>query len=149
MDIELNITAIVVVLGTSVVLPVLIVFLALRQKIESERVKKDIILAALEKDATIDVEELVKKMNAPEKLLKEKLHSKFQWGLILTFLGACGLLYAVWTGIASGSYAFMRDYCLAAFALVSVGVALLISYRVGQKSFAKEIEAEEQHKLQA
>lgn len=140
---------IVAVLGPAVVLPIVIVYLSLKHKTESEKVKKDIILAALEKDATIDVEELVKKMNAPEKLLKEKLHSKFQWGLILTFLGACVLLYAVWTGIASGSYAFMRDYCLGAFALVSVGAALLISYRVGQKSFAKEIEAEEQHKLQA
>ena len=34
---------------------------------------KEIILAALEKNADIDIEELVKKMNKPEKLLKEKL----------------------------------------------------------------------------
>ena len=54
---------IVAVLGPAVVLPIVIVYLSLKHKTESEKVKKDIILAALEKDATIDVEELVKKIN--------------------------------------------------------------------------------------
>ena len=47
-----------------------------------------------------------------------------------------------WTGIIVAWLAKLNTFAI-------FGVALLISYRVGQKSFAKEIEAEEQHKLQA
>ncbi|MGN0228183.1 MAG: hypothetical protein ACI4BH_00080 [Muribaculaceae bacterium] len=57
----------------------------------SERNRKEIILAALEKNANINIEELVRKMNVPEKLLKEKLLSKFTSGLIVSFFGI-GLL---------------------------------------------------------
>ena len=50
------IVALFIVLGTAVILPITIVFLALRGKMASERNRKEIILAALEKNADIDIE---------------------------------------------------------------------------------------------
>ena len=57
-----DIAGLFIVLGTAVILPITIVFLSLKKKIESEKNRKEIILAALEKDANIDIEELVRKM---------------------------------------------------------------------------------------
>lgn len=82
-----NTVVLLIVLGTAVVLPIAIVFLRLKSKMVSERNRKEIILAALEKNANIDVEELVRKMNAPEKLLKEKLLGKLTSGLVFSFFG--------------------------------------------------------------
>lgn len=50
----------------------------------SERNRKEIILAALEKNADIDIEELVRKMNKPEKLLKEKLLKNYSGECLLS-----------------------------------------------------------------
>ena len=82
-----HIMNIIIVLGVTVIMPITIVLLSLRQKMESEKNKKEIILAALEKNTGIDIEELVRKMNAPEKLLKEKLLEKLQRGLVFSLLG--------------------------------------------------------------
>ena len=54
---------------------------------ELEKNKKEIILAALEKNANGDVEKWVGKVRSPGKLLKEKLLEKLQIGLVSVFLG--------------------------------------------------------------
>ena len=145
-----HIMNIIIVLGVTVIMPITIVLLSLRQKMESEKNKKEIILAALEKNTGIDIEELVRKMNAPEKLLKEKLLEKLQRGLVFSLLGvglivtAGGLGYIdgvtpgviIWTGIGGS-------------VLLAVGLAFIISYAVGMKLLAKEMEVEEKNLRQA
>lgn len=142
-----HITGIIIVLGTSVILPITIVFLILRKKTESEKNRKEIILAALEKNADINIEDLVKQMNKPEKLIKEKLLKKLQWGLVTSFLGI-GLLA---TSGYSGFCMHQKDLYalgLGGIILFAVGLAFLISYYVGKKMLAKEMEAEEQEMKQ-
>ena len=50
-NMDKNLAVIIIVLGTSVVLPILLVFFNMRRKMDSEKNKKEIILAALEKNA--------------------------------------------------------------------------------------------------
>lgn len=138
------------VLNTAVVLPISIVFLSLRRKIESEKIKKEIILAALEKDASIDIEELVRKMNKPDKLLKEKLLRKLQWGLVTAFLGLGLLITSGYMGYIGGSSpGDIYVLGLGGAVLLAVGIAFIISYVVGRKMLAKEMESEEQKLRQA
>ena len=115
-----------------------------------DRNRKEIILAALEKNANIDVEELVRKMNAPEKLLKEKLLEKLTSGLVFSFFGI-GLLATAWfVGYVGGSCPDDIFICGIAGAIcLAVGVAFIISCFVGRKILAKEMEAEEQNLRQA
>ena len=145
-----HIMNIIIVLGVTVIMPITIVLLSLRQKMESEKNKKEIILAALEKNTGIDIEELVRKMNAPEKLLKEKLLEKLQRGLVFSLLGVGLIVTAgclgyidgftpgviIWTGIGGS-------------VLLAVGLAFIISYAVGMKLLAKEMEVEEKNLRQA
>lgn len=140
-----NITGILIVLGTAVVLPISVIYLFYRSKMDSERNKKEIILAALKNNASIDIEELVKKMNAPDKMLKEKLLGKLQGGLVSAFLGIVFMAIAGFMGYAGDCnpekiYMFVFGGAI----FLAVGTAFIINYIVGKKLLAKEMEAEEQ-----
>ena len=145
-----DIVGLFIVLGTAVILPITIIFLELRGKMASERNRKEIILAALEKNADIDIEELVRKMNAPDKLLKEKLLNKLQWGLVTAFLGVGAIATAGCMGYVGGGHP--KDIYTLGFGgavLLAVGIAFIISYIVVRKMLAKEMEAEERNLRQA
>ena len=145
-----DIVGLFIVLGTAVILPISIVYLSLKSTMASEKNRKDIILAALEKNADIDIEELVRKMNAPDKLLKEKLLKKLQWGLVTAFLGVGAIATAGCMGYVGGGHP--KDIYTLGFGgavLLAVGIAFIISYIVGRKMLAKEMEAEERNLRQA
>lgn len=137
-----DIFGMIILLGV-IFLPFLVNFLYIRRKMELEKNKKEIILAALEKNANIDIENLVRKLNTPEKLLKEKLLQKLQIGLVSVFLGV-GLLAVIGCFAYTGGH-YREDFNVFGFfgaVLLAVGIAFMISYFVGRKMLAKEMEAE-------
>ena len=67
-------------LGICVALPVMIVWLVMRKKTNETNRRTEIVLAAIEKNSEIDVEDFFKKMNPAQKTLKEKLMQRFLWG---------------------------------------------------------------------
>ena len=141
-----DIFGMIMIMGVSVILPITVISLFLRRKMDSEKIKKEIILAALEKNANIDIENLVRKLNTPEKLLKEKLLEKLQIGLVSVFLGV-GLLAVIGCFAYTGGH-YREDFNVFGFlgaVLLAVGIAFMISYFVGRKMLAKEMEAEEQN----
>lgn len=143
---NIDITGIAIVLGTAVVLPITIVFLSLRRKMQSEKNRKEIILAALEKNADIDIEELVRKMNKPEKLLKEKLLKKLQWGMFTMFFGIGLIGFGVYLDLANiGAYSDELVSIWGGLVMLAIGIAFLANYQIGKKMLAKEMEAEEQN----
>ena len=141
---------ILVPLGICVFLPLMVVWLYIRKKMHSDDMRKEIILAALEKNANIDVEELVKKMNKPEKLLKEKLLKKLQWGMLAFFLGVGMIGYGTYLNCnpMDGKYNSLEIIC-GGLALSAIGIAFLANYHIGKKMLAKEMEAEEHNLRQA
>lgn len=62
-------------IGVAVVLPIAVVAIVFKSAMASERNRKEIILAALEKNPNLDVEDLVKRMKKSEKLIKAYLSS--------------------------------------------------------------------------
>ena len=144
-----DITGIIIVLGTAVILPITLVFLTLRNKIESEKSRKEIILAALEKNADINIEDLVKQMNKPEKLIKEKLLKKLQWGMLTFFLGVGLIGFGIFLHITrmGGTDDPLTSISIG-LVMLAVGIAFLANYHIGKKMLAKEMEAEEQNMKQ-
>ena len=140
-----DLTELLVPIGVCVALPISIVYLILKRKIISENNKKEIILAALEKNADVNIEELVKKTSAPDKLLKEKLLKKLQWGLMTVVLGIGLLIYA----ILVSPDVDLQLYVVGSVALLAIGVSLLFTYLFGKKMLAKEMEVEEQNLRQS
>ena len=139
----------IVCLGVCVILPIVIVALSLRHKLESEKNRKDIILAALEKNSNINVEELVKKMNKPDKLIKEKLLSKFQWGILTSIIGVGFVILSSIMGYQEEDYTDNIQFLgISGAVLLAIGIAFLLTYFYGKKMLSKEMETEEKNMQQ-
>ena len=65
-----NLVEILVPLGVAVALPVCIVAIIFRSAMAADRNRKEIVLAALEKNPNLNVEDLLKGMKKSEKLIK-------------------------------------------------------------------------------
>ena len=128
----------------AVALPILIVWLNNRKKINEANQRTQIVLAAIEKNAETDIEDLLKKMAPQKKLLKEKLLTRLLWGGIIAFVGFCILasnLWLDWLGGADPEMLFLLY--VTGGVLFGIGLAFIINYLVGKKLLAKEIEAEQ------
>jgi len=128
----------------AVVLPILIVWLNNRKKINESNQRTQIVLAAIEKNKETDVEDLLKKMAPQKKLLKEKLLTKLLWGGIIAFVGFSIFASNIWLDYLGGADPEMLFllYVMGGI-LFGIGLAFIINYFVGKKMLAKELEAEE------
>ena len=135
---------ILVPIACGCVLPILIVWFMVRQQMNETNKRSQIVLAAIEKNPDMDIEELIRKISPKKKLLKEKLLTKLLWGCLAGFLGLGFLGIAMWLGFVGGSHP--DDITVAALTgavLLGIGIAFLINYALGKKMLAKEIQAEE------
>ena len=131
-------------LACGCVLPIVIVWLSIRSEMNKTNQRTQIVLAAIEKNPNMDIEELMEKMSPKKKLLKEKLLSKLLTGNITTFLGIGFLICAIHVDLVGGMNSNdLRMLYLAGAVLLGVGIAFLVSYSKGKKMLAKEMEAEE------
>lgn len=138
------ITGMIFIIACGCILPIVMVLMNTRRRMNETETRKQIVLAAIEKNKETDVEELLKKMAPKQKLLKEKLLSKLLWGCVISLLGlslfGCGL-WIDWCGGFDPDFISFLYFC--GGVLFAVGLAFIIYYFVGRKILAKEIEAEE------
>ena len=139
-----NLTEILVPIACGCVLPIVAILSGVRKKINETNQRTQIVLAAIEKNPDMDIEEIMKKISHKPKLLKEKLLTKLLWGCLAILLGIGLIGTGAWMGYVGGS---VPDdiYAVVCFGLIAlgVGIAFLVNYFVGKKMLAKEIEAEE------
>ena len=139
-----DLVQILVPLGCGCVLPIMVVWFAIRESMNKTNQRTQIVLAAIEKNPDMDIKELMEKISPRQKLLKEKLISKLLWGSILGLLGISFLVYGLLIDYRGGMDPgdLIRIY-FAGGILLAVGIAFLVNYRLSRKMLAKEIEAEE------
>jgi hypothetical protein len=140
-----ELVAILVPIACGCVLPIMVVWLDIRKKMNETNQRTQIVLAAIEKNPDMDIEELIKKISPKKRLLKEKLLSKLLWGSIITFLGVALIGFCIVQAFVGG----MPTYALQQFSLIGavlsgIGIAILVNYNIGRRMLAKEMEAEEQ-----
>ena len=140
-----DLVAILVPIACGCVLPIMVVWLAIRKSMNETNQRTQIVLAAIEKNPDMDIEELIKKISPKKKLLKEKLLTKLLWGSIITFLGVALIGFCIVLdfidGVPTGA---LQQFSLLGAVLSGIGIAFLVNYYVGKRMLAKEIEAEEQ-----
>ena len=137
---------VMVPIGICVVLPVSIVMLYLRARKHETNKRTEILLAAIEKNAEIDVEDFLAKMAPPKKSIKQMLVTKLMWGSIITALGLAVLVYTIYRDFSLKDSWFLGEFYLISSILLLVGVAILIVFFVSKKMLAKELQAEEEQK---
>jgi hypothetical protein len=122
-----------------VVLPIVLFLLHLRYKRYESEKRTEIVMAAIEKNGDIDVQEFFKNLNKPKKSVREKMILQLHWELLLggifTIFGlvvfiALGVLIGF--GITKGDDVIAMSCCLGIPAL-ALGAGLLIAYFSGKK----------------
>lgn len=132
-------TAIIVPLGIVVVLPIAIAYIAYKKKQHETNKRSEIVMAAIEKNSDIDVQEFLSKLNPPQKTYKERmlnrLHQEILWGTICLIGGAVCIIATVTTSLING-YEGMDIGFLAIFGIIplATGIGLLVAYKSGKKS---------------
>lgn len=127
-------------------MPVLIIWLIVRHKKEETENRTKIVLAAIEKNPDIDLEELIRKITptSKPKLLKQQLLTKLLIGSIISLVGFAGLCANIWIGFVGSAPTEMLFIMGGISGIVmAIGIAFLVNYFIGKKMLANEIEAEE------
>ncbi len=130
-------------IGVAVVLPIAIVAIVFRSALASERNRKEIVLAVLEKNPDIDVEQLMKNLKKSEKLIKEKLLARLERGCLCCLMGVAFMVLYFFLGVQGEDL-----IVVVGAALIAIGIAFLVSYFVGRRMLAQEMEAEQQNMKQ-
>lgn len=140
-----DVVALLIPIACGCVLPIVIVWLAIRKEMNETNKRTEIVMAAIEKNPDMDIEELMRKISPKKKLLKEKLLSKLQWGCLTGMLGLGFIGFGIYLYNAQiGGTDDPTGSICAGLILLGIGIALLINYFVGRKMLASEIEAEEE-----
>lgn len=131
-----------------VILPILIVWINnKRSKHETDR-QSEIMLKAIEKGVEINPEFFNSK-RVEAMSIKERLLRKFTGGVITGLTGVVlTIAFAIIhiNAVSNSIVSLTTIGMIISSTLIAVGAALLISYYVGGKTLAKEIEAEERAK---
>ena len=122
-----------------VVLPITLLWLYLRnRKYESEK-RTEIVMAAIEKNGDIDVQEFFKNLNKPKKSVREKMILQLHWEVLLgTVFTIFGLVVFIALGIMSFVGGIVNNNVIAAsccmgIPTLAIGIGLLIAYFSGKK----------------
>lgn len=129
-------------LAVSGVMPVLIVWLCLKKKKNDTDKRTEIVLAAMEKNNEIDVEEFIKTLNPPQRPLREKLILRLHWELMLGGIFTIfGIVDFIVLAILRFGYQIAEENIYAmgfvfGVPILAIGVGLLIAYAYGKKTLA-------------
>lgn len=130
------------------ILPIMVVWFIIRKQMNDTNQRTQIVLAAIEKNPDMDIEDLMKKISPKPKLLKEKLLAKLLWGSVITFLGVALIVFCTILAFIGGMpSAALQQFSLFGAVLSGTGIAFLVNYYIGKKMLAKEMEAEESQLL--
>ena len=129
-----------------VILPVVVVWLVTSAKQNETNRKADIMLKAIEAGVPVDMDQFKSAKKKAPVSIKQELLDKLNGACITSLMGigflTLGVLRIVITDF--GRNTLLNKFWLpAGCVLLAVGIGLFISYFVGKKLLAKEIEAEE------
>ena len=131
-------------IGVCVVMPVMVVWLVTRARIKKNEQKMAVLVKAIENGVEIDPELLVSETESSRNTnrnTKMKLIKKLTAGIVCSIIGiallVCPSLEA-FDGVAGQEMLYIIGGVM-----IAVGIAYIVTFFVGRKYLAPEIEAEE------
>ena len=130
------------------VLPVLIVWLYMRNKTNETNRRAEFMKLAIENNTQqTDLSGLLSSLNKKEKGVKERLLNRLQLGAMSTALGLALLGAAIWQDYQGGAGPeSLQDMYLAGAIFLLVGIAVIITFFISKKMLKQEMEAEAEEK---
>lgn len=144
-----GVVALLIPIACGCVLPIMLVWLSMRKKMNDTDQRTKIILAYIEKNPDMDIEDLMRKLQPKQRLLKSKLLGYLMWGMLALMIGVGLIGFGIYLNCNNyGGSDDPRDIICCGLLLMAVGIAFLVNYHTGKKMLAKEIEAEEKQAIE-
>ena len=129
----------IVPIACGVVLPIVMVWLYYRNEQLEATKRSEIVMAAIEKNPEVDVQELLSKLNPPKKSYKEqlmtKMHQELLWGTICLIVGAITILVIITLSILQGfAEEFISIGSIFGIVPLAAGCGLLAAYNNAKKT---------------
>ena len=126
-------------IACGVVLPIVMVWLYYRNEQLEATKRSEIVMAAIEKNPEVDVQEFLNKLNPPKKSYKEqlmtKMHQELLWGTICLIVGAITILVIITLSILQGfAEEFISIGSIFGIVPLAVGCGLLAAYNNAKKT---------------
>ena len=126
-------------IACGVVLPIVMVWLYYRNEQLEATKRSEIVMAAIEKNPEVDVQELLSKLNPPKKSYKEqlmtKMHQELLWGTICLIVGAITILVIITLSILQGfAEEFISIGSIFGIVPLAAGCGLLATYNNAKKT---------------
>lgn len=131
-----------------VILPINIVWLIMRRKTNETNKRTEVLLAVIEKNPDLDMEDLIRKMNPKSKTTKERLMGRLLWGLVFIAIGTSLLLSALYQDYQGGAALDYFHIYSGSGCLLLIGISFVAVFFISKRMLAKEIEAEEKKALE-
>lgn len=128
--------------GICVILPVCVICFSAWRHVNADIQRKEMFLAALEKNPGLDPQEFFKHLEISKKPLKLQLLNKLLVGCSFTFLSICLAFFSLFFFLGTAPIQLLYLCILVGVVCFAVGLAFLLNYVVGKKMLAREIEAE-------
>mgnify|MGYP003466999191 CR=1 FL=1 len=128
------------------IISIMSVWLVMRNKANETNKRTEVLLAAIEKNSDLDIEDLIRKMNPKPKATKERLMSRLLWGLVFIAIGTSLLLSDIYVYIAGGVIGPVDLFTSGC--LLLIGISFVAVFFISKRMLAKEIEAEEKKALE-
>ncbi len=140
-----NVTAayqLIFIIAICVLLPIKMASLLYKNKQYETRRKSDILMAAIEKNADINVQDFLNKFNSPRKSFEEKmktmLHLEMLWGSILLSVGQlCMLFFIVLCSVEGFNTEYITLGIIFGIIPIGIGAGLLVAHSNGKKTMEK------------
>lgn len=139
---------IIIPLSMCVVMPVMIVWIIFRKKTNETNRRTEVLLAVIEKNPDLDLEDLIRKMNPKSKTTKERLMSQLLWGLAFIAIGTSLLLSALYQDYQGGAALDYFPIYSGSGCLLLIGISFVAVFFISKRMLAKEIEAEEKKTIE-
>lgn len=136
---------VLVPIGVCVVLPIMIVWLTTRTKINADKLRAQIIIEAIKNNPNVDPKELAKMFQPEQKKEKDSLAKRLQHGMVCTLLGLSGIAGALI--ISYLGYFTSEDLMVMMFlsvVVLAVGISTLVRFFYQRKQSQNEQPAEEE-----
>ena len=124
---------------TGGVLPIVMVWLYYRNEQLKATKRSETIMAVIEKNPEVDVQEFLNKLNPPKKSYKEqlmtKMHQELLWGTICLIVGAITILVIITLSILQGfAEEFISIGSIFGIVPLAAGCGLLAAYNNAKKT---------------
>lgn len=127
-------------LGICVFLPAFIVWQTLRNRKNETDSRTKIVMSALEKDADIDVQELLNGLNKPKTPFKEKLinrlHYEMMLGTLFTIIGTIASIIAIVNLCVAPKDDVIAWGAVVGAPSLAIGISLFVAYFLGKRTLA-------------